>query len=73
MPLWIAIACLPATATEEETEPRADTVRRDQTLPEPVRSAEALLNATRLCLKRVDFNARIRLIGVREGRLGYPR
>jgi DNA polymerase IV len=45
------------------------TVTRDQTLPEPVHSAEALLHASRLCLKRVDFNARMRLLGVRASGL----
>lgn len=45
------------------------TVTRDQTLAEPVASAEALLQAARLCLKRVDFNARLRLLGVRAAGL----
>ncbi len=45
------------------------TVTRDQTLPEAVRTADELLHAARLCLKRVDFNARMRLIGVRAGNL----
>ncbi len=45
------------------------TVTRDQTLPEPVHSPEALLHASRLCLKRVDFNARMRLLGVRASGL----
>ncbi len=45
------------------------TLTRDQTLEAPVRSAEALLHAARLCLKRVDFNARMRLLGVRAAGL----
>jgi DNA polymerase-4 len=45
------------------------TVTRDQTLPEAVHSAEELVHAARLCLKRVEFNARMRLIGVRAGNL----
>ncbi|MFN8851057.1 MAG: DNA polymerase IV [Inhella sp.] len=45
------------------------TVTRDQTLPEAVHSAEELVHAARLCLKRVDFNARLRLMGVRAGNL----
>ena len=48
------------------------TVTRDQTLPEAVHSAEDLVHAARLCLKRVDFNARMRLIGVRAGNLVRP-
>jgi hypothetical protein len=30
------------------------------------------VHAARLCLKRVDFNARMRLIGVRAGNLVRP-
>ncbi len=45
------------------------TVTRDQTLTEPVQSAEALLQAARLCLKRVDFSSRMRLLGVRASSL----
>jgi len=45
------------------------TLTRDQTLEAPVHSAEALLHAARLCLKRVDFNARMRLLGVRAAGL----
>ncbi|RVT88371.1 DNA polymerase IV [Inhella crocodyli] len=48
------------------------TVTRDQTLPEGVQTAEELVHAARLCLKRVDFNARMRLIGVRAGNLVRP-
>jgi DNA polymerase-4 len=45
------------------------TVTRDQTLPEAVHSAEALLAAARQCLKRVDFSDRLRLMGVRAAGL----
>jgi DNA polymerase IV len=45
------------------------TVTRDQTLAAPVQSADELLHAARLCLKRVDFDARLRLMGVRAAGL----
>ncbi len=48
------------------------TVTRDVTLPEPVADAEAIRAAARECLKRVDLDRRIRLLGVRVGALARP-
>jgi DNA polymerase-4 len=48
------------------------TVTRDQALPHPVGSAEALRDAARACLRRVPLDRRLRLLGVRAGSL-VPR
>ena len=48
------------------------TVTRDLTLDAPIASAEALLQAARACLKRVSFERRLRLLGVRLGGLSHP-
>lgn len=45
------------------------TVTRDFTLPAAVADAEAIRAAARECLKRVDLDRRIRLLGVRAGAL----
>jgi DNA polymerase-4 len=45
------------------------TVTRDQTLPAPTADAAAIRRAAGLCLKRVDLQRRIRLLGVRVGAL----
>ncbi len=45
------------------------TVTRDLTLPQPVADAAAVRHAAGLCLKRVDLQRRIRLLGVRAGSL----
>lgn len=41
------------------------TVTRDQTLPHPIWRAQPIRRAAGECLKRVDLNRRIRLLGVR--------
>ena len=48
------------------------TVTRDVTLPFGVADAEAIRAAARECLKRVDLDRRIRLLGVRVGTLMRP-
>ncbi len=45
------------------------TVTRDQTLPAPTADAVAIRRAAGLCLKRVDFSKRLRLLGIRVGSL----
>jgi DNA polymerase-4 len=45
------------------------TVTRDQTLKVPVTSAADIRHAVGLCLKRVKFDKRLRLMGVRIGNL----
>ncbi|MCE1205675.1 MAG: DNA polymerase IV [Holophagaceae bacterium] len=45
------------------------TVTRDQTLPAPIARADQLREAARACLKRVDLERRLRLMGVRAGAL----
>jgi DNA polymerase-4 len=45
------------------------TVTRDQTLKTPVTSAADIRHAVGLCLKRVKFDKRLRLMGVRVGNL----
>jgi DNA polymerase-4 len=45
------------------------TVTRDLTLPEPVADVAAIRHAAGLCLKRVELNRRLRLLGVRVGSL----
>ena len=45
------------------------TVTRDQTLKAPVASAADIRRAVGLCLKRVSFDKRLRLMGVRVGNL----
>ncbi len=45
------------------------TVTRDTTLAAPIHDAEALRDAARSCLKRVDLDRRLRLLGVRAGHL----
>jgi DNA polymerase-4 len=47
------------------------TVTRDQTLPTPVRHAAEIRHAVGLCLKRVKFDKRLRLLGVRIGNLSH--
>ena len=48
------------------------TVTRDVTLAAPIADAEALRRAARSCLKRVDLDRRLRLLGVRIGSLSHP-
>jgi DNA polymerase-4 len=48
------------------------TVTRDQTLPEPVADAASIRRAAGTCLKRVDLQRRLRLLGVRVGSLSRP-
>jgi len=48
------------------------TVTRDVTLAAPVADAQALRDAARSCLKRVDLSRRLRLLGVRIGGLSHP-
>jgi DNA polymerase-4 len=45
------------------------TVTRDQTLKAPITSAADIRHAVGLCLKRVTFDKRLRLMGVRIGNL----
>ena len=47
------------------------TVTRDLTLPEPTAEADAIRRAAGLCLKRVDFSRRLRLLGVRMASLRH--
>jgi DNA polymerase-4 len=49
------------------------TVTRDVTLPHPVDDAQAIRRAAGQCLKRVDLERRIRLLGVRAGTLVRSR
>jgi DNA polymerase-4 len=46
-------------------------VTRDLTLAEPTAEAQAIRHAAGLCLKRVDFSRRIRLMGVRMASLKH--
>ena len=48
------------------------TVTRELTLPQAVQDAAALRQACGQCLKRVAFDKRIRLLGVRAAALGRP-
>ncbi|MDN3923120.1 DNA polymerase IV [Roseateles violae] len=48
------------------------TVTRDLTLDEPIADAQALRRAAGSCLKRVNFDKRLRLLGVRIGNLSHP-
>lgn len=48
------------------------TVTRDLTLDAPVADAAAIRQAAGLCLKRVDLSQRLRLLGVRVGKLSRP-
>ena len=48
------------------------TVTRDLTLPEPVADAASIRRAAGSCLKRVDLQRRLRLLGVRVGSLARP-
>lgn len=48
------------------------TVTRDLTLEAPVADAAAIRHAAGLCLKRVDLSQRLRLLGVRVGKLSRP-
>jgi DNA polymerase-4 len=45
------------------------TVTRDRTVQRPTAQAEAILRAARECLRRVSFDGRLRLLGVRAGSL----
>lgn len=47
------------------------TVTRDLTLPDATAEADAIRRAAGLCLKRVDFSRRIRLMGVRMASLRH--
>ncbi|WP_374566587.1 DNA polymerase IV [Ideonella sp.] len=47
-------------------------VTRDLTLPEPTADAAAIRRAAGECLKRVDLSRRLRLLGVRGGKLMTP-
>jgi len=49
------------------------TVTRDVTLPHPVDDAQAIRQAAGQCLKRVELDRRIRLLGVRAGTLVRSR
>lgn len=48
------------------------TVTRDLTVDMPIADAKALRHAAGLCLKRVKFDKRLRLLGVRIGNLSHP-
>ena len=48
------------------------TVTRDATVAAPIADANALRDAARSCLKRVDLSRRLRLLGVRIGNLSHP-
>lgn len=48
------------------------TVTRDLTLDAPVADAASIRRAAGLCLKRVDLSQRLRLLGVRVGKLSRP-
>jgi len=48
------------------------TVTRDTTLPVPVVGAAEIRRTAGLCLKRVDLSRRLRLLGVRLGKLERP-
>lgn len=48
------------------------TVTRDHTLPAYTDEAQAILDAARLCLKRIPMRSRIRLLGIRVGKLAEP-
>ncbi|WP_431047783.1 DNA polymerase IV [Roseateles sp. L2-2] len=48
------------------------TVTRDLTLDAPVQDAASIRHAAGLCLKRVDLSQRLRLLGVRVGKLSRP-
>ena len=48
------------------------TVTRDLTLDAPVQDAASIRHAAGLCLKRVDLTQRLRLLGVRVGKLSRP-
>ncbi len=45
------------------------TVTRDHTWPEPTQEAQAIRRAAGACLKRIELDRRIRLLGVRVGSL----
>ena len=45
---------------------------RDLTLDAPVQDAASIRHAAGLCLKRVDLSQRLRLLGVRVGKLSRP-
>ncbi|MFN7666186.1 MAG: hypothetical protein ACK520_13120 [Inhella sp.] len=45
---------------------------RDQAAPETMNSVADWVHAARLCRRRLQFNARTRLIGVRAGNLVRP-
>ncbi|MEK8032566.1 DNA polymerase IV [Ideonella sp. DXS29W] len=47
-------------------------VTRDQTLPAPTADAATIRRAAGECLKRVDLSRRLRLLGVRGGKLMTP-
>ena len=47
------------------------TVTRDLTLDAPTAEVETIRRAASLCLKRVDFSRRIRLMGVRMASLRH--
>jgi DNA polymerase IV len=47
------------------------TVTRDLTLASPTAEADTIRHAAGLCLKRVDFSRRIRLMGVRMASLSH--
>jgi DNA polymerase-4 len=49
------------------------TVTRDLTLPAPVADFAAIRQAAGSCLKRVDLQRRMRLLGVRAGSLSKPK
>lgn len=48
------------------------TITRDHTLSLPIASAADLRDAARTCLKRVTFSQKLRLLGIRAGRLEKP-
>ncbi|MFZ1377166.1 MAG: DNA polymerase IV [Geothrix sp.] len=48
------------------------TITRDQTLSLPIADAASLREAARTCLKRVTFNQKLRLLGIRAGSLEKP-
>jgi DNA polymerase-4 len=49
------------------------TVTRDLTLEQPIQDAAAIRHAAGQCLKRVDLSQRLRLLGVRVGKLSHAQ
>jgi len=48
-----------------------ETLTRAKTLPEPTDSEETVRKAAFECLKRIDLKKKVRLIGIRAGKLEH--